>query len=374
MTLLEALNNPIFDLPIENTEFFPEYLNLKFNIYLDLLSRIDDEYKDVIASSLENIKRNCRSFESVLNNVFIGNTAKAYQIFKIEIDKLHDFLVKKDKNAQDEIPNNLFRARLDQKKRLNIKDMFHVPFEKRYRIPTSRFGLPGLPCLYLCNTIYTCWEEMGRPDFAHMPVSRFEVTGTVFNFLDMRPFNSHLKGILELQVTELYDYVRTLLLPTFLNTYPLFIACYAVEADKDSVFKPEYIFPQMLMQWVGQHEFLDGIKYISTKCKPAPSSFLNPKPFVNYAVPVKTLAESGFCQVLKKHFKLTEPLTWELFSILYPSKASSDIDFEMVTSKYPTEIINISLIEDKKDWYHKTQFGILESELFNMPLKQIIDM
>lgn len=57
-----------------------------------------------------------------------------------------------------------FRARLSENVvEFSSEDMLHIPFNKRHIVKSERFSIPGLPCLYLGNSSYACWVEMGCP-------------------------------------------------------------------------------------------------------------------------------------------------------------------------------------------------------------------
>ena len=70
-----------------------------------------------------------------------------------------------------------FRARLnDVVVDYSANEMLHIPFSCREIVKSERFSIPGLPCLYLANSTYACWIEMGRPaDY------RFNVSPIIFD-------------------------------------------------------------------------------------------------------------------------------------------------------------------------------------------------
>lgn len=74
-------------------------------------------------------------------------------------------------------------VQLEEQRKLKAKDMFHIPLDKRGLVETQKFSVPGYPYLYLANNVYGCWEEMGRPDFGTVMVSKF-VSQSKFKVLD----------------------------------------------------------------------------------------------------------------------------------------------------------------------------------------------
>lgn len=169
MTLLEILERPIFNFPLRPDEYFPQYLSEIYDKYLDLLKSVRGEYHDIIEDNLNDVQKNCKFILSITENIFLGKTVDASNQFSNLMADLERYLIKEDKNFQSPIPKHLFKARNTNGQTFGLGDMFHVPFEKRHLIPTSRFSLPGLPCLYLANSIYTCWEELDRPNLLKWP-------------------------------------------------------------------------------------------------------------------------------------------------------------------------------------------------------------
>lgn len=113
----------------------------------------------------------------------------------------------------------------------------------RGRVSSTRFSIPGLPCLYLATTSYCCWLELKTP------------TDYQFNVSSVR-VNQERK-ILNLTMTaDLFEHIVMLTETDKLaNRYTiealkLWILSYAssfkIDADKRS-FKEEYIIPQLIM-------------------------------------------------------------------------------------------------------------------------------
>ncbi len=389
MNLNNIIADRIFSFPIEASDFFPTHLNQLLTRYLKLIGAVDDEFRPIVQEHLQNIRETCANLLSATDAVFRGNTAQAYDIFSETITKLEPFLLYPNKNVAEMNPTHLFKARRTMDGQFGLNDMFHVPFEKRYGISTTRFSLPGVPCLYLANSIYTCWEELERPSFAQMPVSRFELSGKNFKFLDFsnskdfikhsitrRPYTPHPK-ITEEKEKEMFDMtlelIRTFVLPRYLQTYPLMVACYIKVFNRNSHFKPEYLFPQMVMQWIMTKDDIDGIKYLSTKSRPLDDEYFSfLQSFLNYAIPIRGFKETGYCDTMMKRVGLTEPLTFELFSISSPSTATKGIDYEkdIMNKFFPSPIYHVNLGE-KTLPYMQTTFGILEHELMKTPIKHI---
>lgn len=107
-------------------------------------------------------------------------------------------------------------------------EMFHIPFDKRYLVGNQRFSLSGLPCLYLGGSSYICWEELGRKDF------------NTSNFCGYRLKEDKNIKVLDLKIPSQIENENQILLIV------LALAC-SLKAERDSLFKPEYILPQSIL-------------------------------------------------------------------------------------------------------------------------------
>lgn len=230
-------------------------------------------------------------------------------------------------------PQCFFRMRSKVEGTKNFKmfkreDLFHVPFDKRENIKAYRFSMIGMPCLYLGCSIYVCWEEMRRKVMDDLMISAFALNeGYSLKLLDLR-LKREISSPIELQ--------------QYLMTLPLIIACsFRVKSD-DGIYKPEYVFPQLVMHMIVQNSAdnreIDGIYYDTTQQE---EDF---KPYIgrdfrmieNIAIPVYKVKETGYCDRLKEMFTLTEPTTKEyeenkesLFGIASSDPAENTVFYAM---------------------------------------------
>lgn len=318
MNIDEFIRDQLFSFPLVSNRYFLSFLSEYNSQYLERLKLIDDDNRDFVTESFSGINNTCEQIQSIATAFFEGRLHSAYTEFTCLIKRLEPLLIPNKYYRDIYIDNSLFKARRELQKEFEIKDMFHVPFERRYITKTNRFSVAGLPCLYLANSIYTCWEELNQPAFSRLAVSRFECQKTM-NYLDLSFNLWYLKygGDTFAAGTELAERAKQDRLDTlkrFLMLYPLYVACYKrVNGDStDAHFKPEYIFPQLVMQWAVESG-IDGVIYLSTKCSGLDCEFpFNQEPFLNFAFPVRTTAERGFCSTISNWFKLTEPTIWEV--------------------------------------------------------------
>ena len=157
-----------------------------------------------------------------------------------------------------------FRARLvNEYGYYYAKNMFHIPLEERSKASAERYSIPGLPCLYLGNTSYVCWAELGRPSTDKIAIAPVVVDDGVeiFNLSvsvgDMRALK---EDVFENELEREKEFVKKskLLL--------LMMAASFVVTEENRSFKSEYIIPQLIMLSVRRHN-LAGVTYYSTKTK-----------------------------------------------------------------------------------------------------------
>ena len=195
----------------------------------------------------------------------------------------------------------------------SIKDMFHIPLNKRGIVSTQRYSSPGYPCLYLGNSVYSCWEEMRRPVFNNLMFSAYKVKYP-FKVFDMR-------------VPNYSDYSPEKLIQT-INRVPLMLACSFVVKHSSDVFKPEYIISQLLVETIISNnrkitqreksaidpDVIWGVIYTSTHIN---NDFPYGKQFLqNIVLPViESNNPSTYCYCLASLFDISRPLCYEYESL-----------------------------------------------------------
>ena len=119
---------------------------------------------------------------------------------------------------------------------------------------------------------------------------------------------------------------------------------------REGAFRPEYIVPQTLLQWISESPKYDGVCYFSTHVAHVTK---NPIPPCNFVFPARNIKPEGRCSHLRELFKLTEPVSWQLLRAIkigpdYPSLVPG-FEFEFVKG----------MIEN----YGPTEFGHVETKL-----------
>jgi len=364
----EILNNPIFNLPIEREKGdFIEFLKLKFDEYFDTLKHFNGELGEAIRSHNEMISCEMACIFSSLHSYYEGKPSYAYLQLTKCLENIRGHLWIQTQEISEN-RNYLFRIRNGNNNQFKRCDLFHIPFELRNIVRRQRYSIPGLPCIYLSTDIYTCWEEMDRPDIKNVHVSRFDLneSGLKFLFLDQR--SEVIRRMFNKPYEECDESSKMHIL-NFILTYPLLLACSIKVEDYDSEFIPEYLVPQILLQWVIESEDIDGIQYISNKTQ------FKLKPVVmesetNIVIPTKEFKSKGYCPELLKRIKLTDPISYSLLELSDDSILKHRASFINILMNRKKHKI-IELIAGQKTVYENTIFGKLEKKLSTMNVDHI---
>jgi len=136
---------------------------------------------------------------------------------------------------------------------------------------------------------------MNRPNINDFQAVRLN-TSVPLCVLDLSP----PKGVANLP-ERLYNY---------LMIWPLVMSCSVKVRNYEDTFKPEYIIPQLLLQWVREKEHIDGISYQTTHIDFRKS--LSKGDFFNIVLPVKDNKVRGLCDHLKSKFTMTNATSIQL--------------------------------------------------------------
>ncbi len=257
-----------------------------------------------------------RKIHQLLNNVsYIKNLSEDYK----------GFLTIKDLREFDEL--NWFRLREITKKETEIPEsshLFHPPFEKRGRISNFRLSISGFPCLYLGDSINLCWAELNK-NKKDIYASRFAFTGSQsflrpLNIAIPEPFTEDIYNHEDNQEVNLsYDAF------CFLITFPVIQMClFRVKNENiDDKFKPEYIIPQLLMQFIREEGYFNSVFYSTTKDSENKSLKISH----NLVLPVRKINENdiGFCPELLRNIKGTKPILVKSFEKIGFEKIENEL-------------------------------------------------
>lgn len=321
MTTLQILNSLLEQLPYHNDESksFKKNMLIAEDTFFEIFDKVDEndlklffpkDYNHSKKIIRNRIKTVYAKLNVAINFYYEGKPAKAYTEIKSLLRNvsvirdlsdgyqgfiLHSFDFLKE--------NNLFRMtkiNTTSDSKCTKNEIFHIPFEIRGKASTARFSIPGFPCLYLGTSAKVCWLETGKHEDKTY-ISRFRVNNKNFS---LTPLNLSIPKFF---TEEIYDKSSDLNFEAFcfLITFPLIQTCSFKIHEKsvDYKFKPEYIIPQLLMQFTGEEKSkFNSIIYSSTKAES------NTMKSLNIVIPVRTIKDSGFCDELKDAIELTEPI------------------------------------------------------------------
>ena len=365
MTFLEILKSPITNLPLHAVKGvgFRKALRQKLAEFGSLVEESPHLSGPVngIEFKPEHFKKKNRILrEGILKSVDAYYEGKPHVAY-LRLSETMKAGVKGylDKHGSLGINKSLFRIRtLNSNFPLTSKDLFHIPFEKRGIVKTQRYSIPGLPSLYLSNCIYVAWEELLRPNQSSVQAIRLTNTKQI-RLLDLTTdlYNdsSH--------ITNNEGYGWHLLYKVM--TWPLVAACSFKVYDRENPFKPEYIIPQLLTQWINM-DSIDGIKYSSTHVdKRRVSGHV-----YNIVLPVRTFEkDKGLCPELKSMFRCTDVIPMELSH--FATIANRFHDQASINAEVNPEVSELELILGANQPYAHTSFGKLEHLLNHLSTKRL---
>lgn len=290
-------------------------------------SQLSSEVAYITKRLIEIVKNYEKGLQSTAY-IKLQNLIQGKKGFSPKIDLLKTIL------PFDEKTMSFYRIRLlDSIYEIEAKEMFHIPINKRGIVKTQRYSAIGYPCLYLGESIYGCWEEMRRPSMQKCAVSRLECTSKL-NIIDLTiPSKQSLRN------------------EETLKLIPLLIACMMPVASYEDSYKPEYIIPQLIIEWIlkNRKRDIDGVCYTSTHIN---DEFKFPTDkFINYAIPAYDInSRHKYCKKLCEMFKITKPTT---------------NDIEKLKCGYSINLGGAGLSEDKQRQqnYKSSDFGHLEERL-----------
>lgn len=339
----EFFNSPDMQLPLTRKKHdFLSYMKDVFKAYRDKIDHYDPIIKE------QGIQLSEKIIE-ILQAYLKGYPNQAYEILSNTLTgDIQEWLKYSYDFKTSEMDGvRLYRMRIDRENVSDRKDIFHVPYEKRHIITSQRYSIPGLPCLYLGGSLYTCWLEMERPRLEDVSVAAFHLA----NGQNIKFLNLHVNPAWVLE-----NNVNNVFMESYIKYWPLFAVCSTRDYIPTANFKPEYIIPQLLLQWVTQNSDIDGIKFFSTYINKITQ---NPHWCCNYVFPATRSHTRGFCSKLRNKFILTEPYYWQILS-------STNMD---MGDRYDDNFM-IELISGNSERYNFTKFGEVQTNL-NYLLSQV---
>jgi hypothetical protein len=359
MDIVDLLNSDEAQLPKESTssDFLPD-LTKWHDAYITQVGLLsgNDAMTQAVKSRLSVINDVSKNVRDALEFYLKGDRLSAINSFDNSLKLIVSDLTRLE--SQSGVPDGstpLYRLRAPRGEfvlNLKRKDLFHIPFSCRRDVSEQRYGVTGLPALYLGGSTYVCWEELGRPAFHSLYVARFRaVTSYPHKVLNL----AYRPALIAALANDIFNgkspssQSRIDFVISQATIWPLLAACAARSKKRGSAFTPEYIIPQMLTEWVTRNSEIDGIRYFSVQME---EYYPNPNFSSNWVFPVKSQGSGDYCSVLSSSFHLTDPINWTLIAkSTLPSKIPYDFTFDFVLSGNT----NIQ--------YMHTEFADVESKL-----------
>lgn len=299
---------------------------------------IIDQYRNDMHEALESYyKSNIGKCYSIIENL-VRTTTGSLAVSPLEESRA--FPGANDRELQ------LFRARIgNPASAFQAKDMLHLPKRMRAKTGNYRFSIPGNPSLYLANSSYGCWIEMGCPADNDFNVSPVLLDGEqrIFNLaVYIRDFSC----LNEFEADRVHGWLKLLMLS--------FACSYRIK-EEGRIFKSEYIISQAIMIACKNLGY-DGVAYYSVRV--SDSAFarcaVNLALFVNYG-------DEGEYSSLVDHMKMANPTNYALYKQLLPSLKYKD--YVLRSTNHPF-ITNIGEYE-RQHPYRETEFYAFDRYLFS---------
>lgn len=325
MDLIDFFDSPELELPGSWDTYpgsFDQYIAEIFDNYEKSLSAITgtDYLTNRVRNESSVAASLCADLRKCIEEYLLGHPPKAYETLKQVLIKIEScFKAMYTVNNVAGALRHLYRIRMDERSELSPKEVFHVPFEARHSVATCRYSIPGLPCLYLGGSAYVCWEECGRPALDTVHLSCFQpASNCTLKLLDLGWRPAQIAAMIDsghFRVHLSDSSPASDLVVAKALCWPLLAACSIKVRYPKANFKPEYIIPQLLLQWLTSETNLDGVRYFTTKTL---RHFTDPMSVANFAFPVRTTKPSGYCDELAKKFMLSKPVFWPVAGLNAP--------------------------------------------------------
>jgi len=352
----EELNNFIFSSEINCDDDYKNRIVSTIDEYISIVSKHFNDYTDDLLLIKEYL---VNSFDYMM----AGKVRKAHneieELYKQYESKLliHNMKFGSSINIYKDVNKFLYKGRRGGwNESYSRKDIFHIPFDRRDLIKTQRFSIPGIPSIYLSHSIMGVWEELNRPSFDELFISRFvlddetKILDLGLNVLDFKPFVSSLSDPNNKQygiIKKVFD--------RFILTNLLKIVSSINVNDENRVFKSEYVLPQILLLVGVEDSCFEGVRYPSVKVQS--DSYL----FVNYALPaLPDKSSDNYSNILKKKMKLTLPVNIGLYSSMSDEVMYMNLDENLYRRN---TVINVN--KNIQRVYKDSNFFKLEMKLYS---------
>jgi len=310
--IMKIFENDIFHQHyINNQTNLIKYLNSIYDTYLISLNATNEDDKQLLNLNqiIPFIEKLSQCIINTLEVYFLGEPAKSYKIFSIGFNEIWSHIEAFCNRKYEMI--KLFRCRqFSPNDKYSKEDIYHIPFEKRYKVKNQRYSINGYPCLYLGSSLLDCINEINENYNDYYLISIYRLMKHSPKVLDLTIDYNQIYHT-TLRQEGIAEYFLSFIRQAFISKLILFpmICATSIKNLEDHVFKSEYIIPQLLLEWTRETQNIDCIKYYSHlnfgNCK-------NTKFLTNYVFPLKSKKYSGYCDEVLNYFNITEPKIYEI--------------------------------------------------------------
>lgn len=275
---------------------------------------VGETFLELLRGKLELLYEICEEIPKILDDYDQGFLNAAYMQSTKLFEKVKPYFFRRGLLVENDgryyrIRRGDHRVKDATRSKVQKAELFHIKKEMRSKIGAYRYSVAGYPCLYLTSNIELGWFECGMPkqfsycemiidkedeesspliDFANRSIDVVFVTAQII--LNARRRNVEIRE----------DVYKCLL--NYIITYPFAAVCSVKVKDRECNFVEEYIFPQLLMQWIRESDDIDGVCYKSS----LNSNLVDDVVAVNVALPVKKFREDGLDENLTSKISVSD--------------------------------------------------------------------
>lgn len=334
---------------VEKDEDYYKDLREKYKLLFDTAKNAgaDEESLNIIKKYSDGVKKSLRLY-------YDGSISKAHNLVKKLVkDCKEDTLAVNTIINSEAFPGvkgtemQFFRARLsDDAKAFKAKDMLHLPLSMRGKTGNYRFSIPGIPSLYLGNSSYACWIELGCPPEYKFNVAPVVLDGEqkIFNLAVMSRDWSKLN---ELEEDRVHCWLKLLVL--------MIATSYTVN-ENGRLFKSEYILSQSIMLACKELGY-DGVAYFSKRVSDEIFAYAA----INLALFTPYQRNKKYSEVCE-HIKIDDSFNYSMYKQLGYVDRERTYNLRLVGTGRTTNIGEYR--KDRQFQYAMTEFCAFDKFLF----------
>lgn len=335
---------------VEKDEDYYKDLRKKYKLLLDTAEKAGAD-----AESLKIIKKYSDKVKESIRLYYDGNISRAHNVIRNLVKGCEEnTLAVNTIINSDAFPGvkgteiQFFRARLsDDAKAFKAKEMLHLPLSMRGKTGNYRFSIPGIPSLYLGNSSYACWIELGCPPEYKLNVAPVVLEGNqkIFNLAVM---SRNWWKLDELEAAKVHCWLKLLIL--------MMATSYTIE-ESGRIFKSEYIVSQSIMLACKELGY-DGVAFFSKRVSDEIFAYAA----INLALFAPYQSNKKYSTVCE-HIKIDDSFNYSMYKQLGRINRDCTYDLRLLRTGIITNIGEYR--EDRQFQYAMTEFCAFDKFLFS---------